>query len=281
MTSPPAGLACTLTATVFLLISELSLFPSYFARNWPLLSPAHGFVTLALAMLALGLNTLGHLNKQATSQDSLGLPFWRVVIASGILVFILGFVNLAAVRLVPPQPTCPAQLTPLQSYVFRDHAQGITARQVRAHGASVHKSPMTHSSPPSAPELAQSSITTPTTASKRSNPFHLTPSARRPSLLPSYHSSSTLSSPVKEAPPSSPTSRYSRATTCTKKKVLGILGRHRESLAPPLPIHPREPEISGPVGVNPQFAHLLQRPDSALHPSRTGEAEAFRWKAVV
>lgn len=84
---------------VFLLASELSLFRVFFARNWPLLSPAHGFVTLALAMIVLGINMLGNLNKEATSQESLGLAFWRVVIASGILIFILGWLNLIAVRL--------------------------------------------------------------------------------------------------------------------------------------------------------------------------------------
>lgn len=83
---------------MFLLASELSLFRVFFARNWPLLSAAHGFVALALAMIVLGINMLGNLNKEATSQESLGLQFWRVVIASGILIFILGWLNLIAVR---------------------------------------------------------------------------------------------------------------------------------------------------------------------------------------
>lgn len=82
---------------MFLLASEISLFRSYFARNWPLLSPSHGFVTLALSMIVLGINMLGNLNKPATSEKSLGLPFWRIVIGSGIIIFILGFVNLIAV----------------------------------------------------------------------------------------------------------------------------------------------------------------------------------------
>ena len=103
--------------TVFLLVSEFSLFRSYFIRNWPLLSPAHGFVTLGLAMIVLGVNMLGNLNKPATSRESLGLAFWRIVIGSGIVIFILGHINLVA------------------SYVFRDRSQGITARQVRAKGA--------------------------------------------------------------------------------------------------------------------------------------------------
>jgi hypothetical protein len=83
---------------VFLLASEFSLFRTFFARNWPLLSPAHGFVTLALAMVVLGINMLGNLNKEAVSQESLGLAFWRVVISAGIIIFIMGWINLVAVR---------------------------------------------------------------------------------------------------------------------------------------------------------------------------------------
>jgi hypothetical protein len=165
---------------VFLLASELSLFRGFFARNWPLLSPAHGFVTLALAMVVLGINMLGNLNKEVASQESLGLAFWRLVIASGILIFILGWMNLIA------------------SYVFRDRSKGITARQVRAHGAvAIHKTPMPQSahSSPSAPELAQSYINNPITPTKSSNPFRIMHSERRDSILPSYHTSSPASPP--------------------------------------------------------------------------------------
>jgi hypothetical protein len=89
---------------VFLLASEFSLFRTFFARNWPLLSPAHGFVTLALAMVVLGINMLGNLNKEAVSQESLGLAFWRVVISAGIIIFIMGWINLVAVRNTPSFP---------------------------------------------------------------------------------------------------------------------------------------------------------------------------------
>jgi len=82
---------------VFLVVSECSLCRDFFARNWPLLSPSHGFVGLGVAMIVLGLNILGNMNKQATSQDSLGLPFWRLVIASGILSLVIGFFNVVAV----------------------------------------------------------------------------------------------------------------------------------------------------------------------------------------
>ncbi|KAI7250841.1 hypothetical protein KC352_g12763, partial [Hortaea werneckii] len=231
---------------IFLLVSELSLFRSYFARNWPLLSQGRGFVALALAMIILGVNMLANLNKQPTSQEALGLPFWRIVVASGIIAFVLGFINLVA------------------SYVFCDRAQGITARQVRAKGAvAIRRGSVTgKSTTSSALAPVTSYVASPESPDKPSDPIHVFTTERRPSLLPSYHSSSTLSSPAKE--PQSPTSRYSRATNCTKKKVFGVLGRARQSLAPPLPINTREPEISGPMGVNPQFANLVQRPDSVL-----------------
>lgn len=84
-------------AAVFFLISEMSLFRTYFARNWPLLSPAHGFVALAVAMIVLGTNILGNLNNTQLNQDALGQAFWQVAIAAGIIVFIMGWVNLFAV----------------------------------------------------------------------------------------------------------------------------------------------------------------------------------------
>ena len=221
-------------------------------------------------MVVLGINLLGNLNKKATSQKSIGLAFWRIVIGSGIVIFILGWVNFVA------------------SYVFRDRGQGITARQVRAHGAvAALRTPKTSSGTPSAPELAQSYIANPITPTKSSNPFRILTTERRQSILPSYHTASAspvsvASPPYPSKDPVSPTSRYSRATACTKKKVFGIMGRNRNSVAPPLPINvqDRPMEISSPMGVNPQFAHLVQRPDSALHPSRTGESEAFRWRTV-
>ncbi|KAG9242498.1 hypothetical protein BJ878DRAFT_167374 [Calycina marina] len=107
----------TSTIAIFLILSETSLFPNYFATTWPLLSTSSGFVFLGLSMLGLGLNILGNLNKPATSQSALGLPFWRIVIASGILSSILGFTNLIA------------------TFFFSDSKHGITGRQVRSHGA--------------------------------------------------------------------------------------------------------------------------------------------------
>ena len=52
---------------------------------------------LGLAMVFLGNSILGNLNKEATSQKSLGMAFWRIVIASGIIVLVMGAVNILAV----------------------------------------------------------------------------------------------------------------------------------------------------------------------------------------
>jgi len=48
-------------------------------------------------MMVLGLNMLGNMNKEATSQESLTLPFWRLLVASGILAIVIGFFNVVAV----------------------------------------------------------------------------------------------------------------------------------------------------------------------------------------
>lgn len=49
-------------------------------------------------MLMLGNGVLGNLNKKATSQQSLGLAFLRIVISAGIVVIVVGVVNIFAVR---------------------------------------------------------------------------------------------------------------------------------------------------------------------------------------
>lgn len=107
----------TACLSFFLIITELPFFRSYIAFNWPLLSPSSGFVTLGIIMIILGVSILGNLNKEATSQESLGFSYWSIVIASGIIVSILGVINI------------------ITSYLFRNTSIDVTARMVRAHGA--------------------------------------------------------------------------------------------------------------------------------------------------
>lgn len=158
----------------------------------------------------------------------------------------------------------------------------------------------------SSPFTTNASPITPTKASSSLNPLRLVTTKPRTPTLPSYHSLS----PAADTKPAvtisiSPTSRYSRATACTKKKIFGPfagLGR-RESNVPPMPTQPVM-QISAPMGVNPQFAHLIKpngqvqqdqsqmqeqqgrelygevvrRPDSALHPARGGgSGEVYRF----
>ncbi len=89
---------------------------------------------LGVTMILLGNAILGNLNKEATSQESLGLAFWRIVIASGIVVIVMGLVNIFSVS----PHICVVKLQAhfmLQSYIFRDTKIGLNARQVRSHGA--------------------------------------------------------------------------------------------------------------------------------------------------
>jgi hypothetical protein len=48
-------------------------------------------------MMIIGLNMLGNMNKQATSQESLSMPFWRLLVAAGCLAIVIGFFNVVAV----------------------------------------------------------------------------------------------------------------------------------------------------------------------------------------
>ncbi|CZT44944.1 uncharacterized protein RSE6_05201 [Rhynchosporium secalis] len=120
------GVSHFITSSIglFLVVSEVNLFRSYFISHWPMLSPEHGFVFLGLSMIVLGFNILGNLNKAATSIENLGLPMWRIVISSGVLTAVIGFFNIIA------------------TYVFCDSKLNITGRQVRSHGASIPQEPM-------------------------------------------------------------------------------------------------------------------------------------------
>ncbi|KAF4982122.1 hypothetical protein FZEAL_2182 [Fusarium zealandicum] len=112
-----ASLFFTSSASVFLCISELPIAQSYFRRTWPVISDEHGLTWLGVAMALIGCNILGKLNQPANSSDKMGLPFWRLVLAAGILVITFGVMNIIA------------------SFIFRDGDNGINARIVRAEGS--------------------------------------------------------------------------------------------------------------------------------------------------
>ncbi|TIA86503.1 hypothetical protein D6C76_00237 [Aureobasidium pullulans] len=234
---------------IFLIISEVGIFSGYFSRNWPMLSLEHGFVGLASIMIILGIHVLACLNKPSNSQEHLGMAFWRVVIMAGILIFILGFLNLVA------------------TFVFRDRSQGITARQVRARGAdAAAEAAIIHRSNTSA--STAKSVSSRTTSDGSLKQFRTSVSTKEEYVLPSYHSPSP--EPQQQRMPVSP-SLYSRATWCSKKK---FFGRKKDSVGPPLPVN-----ISAPYDFEAQYGTSIARPDSALHPSRDTEGETRRWRA--
>jgi hypothetical protein len=93
------------------------------------------------------------------------------------------------------------------------------------------------------------------------NPINAFRNARQ-SVLPSYHSGS----PTRPQFASKRTSSlYSRSTSGQTKRSFWLKRRNEDV--------PHVPEISGPLNVNPQFAHLV-KPDLAHHPSvRRPEAD--------
>lgn len=298
----------TAIAGLFLIVSECSLFRNFFARNWPLLSPAHGFVTLGCAMMVIGLNLLGNMNKQATSQESLGLPFWRLLLASGILAIVIGFFNV------------------ISSFVFRDKARNITARRVRSRGAmslqeeleaasaydpkhktftisthhtgssssrtNMHKSPpslrmgtppVDCGSPPLIPndnndnDENKDGDTQTHPNNSSFGPLRAFRTARQ-SFLPSYHSTS----PTHAKPSPSfffshrPCSSIYSRTTSGEPQKKRFWQRQREEQEKEAA---RMPDISYPLNVNPQFAHLV-KPNLAHHPSVRRPEEDTEWNRI-
>ncbi|KAI3536597.1 hypothetical protein CSPX01_10681 [Colletotrichum filicis] len=106
----------TFCFAIFLIVSELNVFRAYFMRNWPTLSPEHGLSWLGIAMVVMGCHILGGITVPAYSVETIGLPLWRLILASGILAITFGFFNI------------------ISSIVFRDGSNGINARNIRSDG---------------------------------------------------------------------------------------------------------------------------------------------------
>lgn len=104
---------------ILLFISELNLrfFASWYERNWPVLSPEHSLAWLGGALVVIGCQIMGDLVKPAYNIDTIGLAFWRVIVAAGILSLTFGFFNIIA------------------SIVFRVPERQITARGIRSQGS--------------------------------------------------------------------------------------------------------------------------------------------------
>ncbi|KAK3386936.1 hypothetical protein B0H63DRAFT_521016 [Podospora didyma] len=106
----------TFMTSIFLVISELGLFKTYFEKHWPVLSPGHSLMWLGFSVLVIGCEMLADTVKPAYTEANLGQAMYRLVLSAGILAVIMGVFNL------------------LCSVIFRDGEQGITARMIRSHG---------------------------------------------------------------------------------------------------------------------------------------------------
>lgn len=105
---------------VALIVAEfplIGLVKRYLARTWPVLGDDHGLAWLGLAMVVIGCNMLGNLNRPAYDADTLGPHFSKLVLSSSILAITFGFLNV------------------LSALVWRDAKEGITSRDIRANGS--------------------------------------------------------------------------------------------------------------------------------------------------
>ncbi|KAM3074642.1 hypothetical protein ACMFMG_008070 [Clarireedia jacksonii] len=206
------GVSHFITSTIglFLITSELSLFRTYFATYWPTLSPYNGFTFLGIAMIVLGFNILGNLNKAATSVKILGLPMWRVVISSGVLSSVMGLFNIIA------------------SFVFSE--KNRTAREIRSHGAvkqaDIYEKPFrlssqanderlpSYNTEPTERRKPRFSLRFPIRHSQISKPLQSepVPQTRNSPIVPEIQRPESALHPANQRPYYPPSSRYSVAT---------------------------------------------------------------------
>ncbi|KAJ5474741.1 hypothetical protein N7475_004307 [Penicillium sp. IBT 31633x] len=145
--------------SLFLIISELPVLQGYFDSRWPMFGQQSSFYSLGGIMMILGVSTLGNLNTEAMTQESIGMTFWQIIISAGILAMIVSALNIVA------------------SFIFSDPETGVSARQVRLDGAVAPQKAMSRSS----------------SSSNSQRTLHL--SVKREETLPTY----TRQNPVKRA----------------------------------------------------------------------------------
>jgi hypothetical protein len=168
---------------------------------------------------------------------------------------------------VHTSPATGTILTCLKSLIFRDRKLKVTARQIRSKGAvaiSDKEAQIEYNGSGKAVSIVTSfpnSSYAPSSTYSQASPIKKSPVRRfmhnaRQSILPSYRSEVP---PYPRSPPaaypSSPLKSPSAAVKAVAKNDTGS------------PTEERPMEISAPLNVNPQFAHLV-RPDMAHHPSQ-------------
>ncbi|CCX05935.1 hypothetical protein FPQ18DRAFT_84392 [Pyronema domesticum] len=98
----------------FLIITQCSIFPSYFKTNWPVFARDASLVWQGLGEIGVGISLLANLNEEVASKDILGNSFNTLIIASGACLCLFGLLTVAA------------------SFVFS--GSSVTARMARSIG---------------------------------------------------------------------------------------------------------------------------------------------------
>ncbi|RPA95574.1 hypothetical protein L873DRAFT_1812688 [Choiromyces venosus 120613-1] len=99
---------------VLLVMSEISVFPAYFDKRWPLLGSKSSLITIGISEVIVGFFLLGNLNETAASKQNLGYSFNTLLTSAGIIVSFIGVVNFIA------------------SYAYGDSMTHTTARMARS-----------------------------------------------------------------------------------------------------------------------------------------------------
>ncbi|KAI5813411.1 hypothetical protein BZA77DRAFT_233336, partial [Pyronema omphalodes] len=81
----------------FLILTQCSIFPSYFKTNWPVFARDASLVWQGLAEIGVGISLLANLNEEVASKEILGNNFNTLIIASGACICLFGLLTLAAV----------------------------------------------------------------------------------------------------------------------------------------------------------------------------------------
>ncbi|TQV99985.1 hypothetical protein V2A60_005400 [Cordyceps javanica] len=105
---------------LFLIIAEFPVIKfvrNFYRDSWPVLSDSHGVAWMGVAIIIIGCHILGTLNEQGYDTDAFNGPFSQLVLSSGILCIIFGTLNIIC------------------ALIWRDAKQGITSRDIRAHGS--------------------------------------------------------------------------------------------------------------------------------------------------
>ncbi|KAK4102605.1 hypothetical protein N658DRAFT_495319 [Parathielavia hyrcaniae] len=107
-----------------LFVSELPVpwrwLRRWFEGTWPVLGPNHSLAWLGVGMIFIGFQILGDLWKPAYVVETIGLEWWRAIVAASILSVTFGFFNIIA------------------SIIFRTETETgmvVTVRQIRHYGS--------------------------------------------------------------------------------------------------------------------------------------------------